>query len=82
MGGPRTVRASHQVRKPLQVARAGAVAASAASPCRVHCLRPFGHRAGCTPPTERALAAQEHPRMMLLLSVPGGILALLRHTPG
>ena len=34
------------------------------------------------PPTERALAAQEHPRMMLLLSVPGGTLALLRHTPG
>ncbi len=34
------------------------------------------------PPTERALAAQEPPRMMLPLSVPGGILALLRHTPG
>jgi hypothetical protein len=34
------------------------------------------------PPTERALAAQEHPWMMFPLSVPGGTLALLRHTPG
>ncbi len=34
------------------------------------------------PPTERALAAQEHPRMMFPLSVPGGTLALLRRRDG
>jgi hypothetical protein len=50
VGGPSAVRASHEVRKPLQVARAGAVAASAASPWVVHRLRSCGYRAGCTPP--------------------------------